>query len=198
MYFLRHANTEGDVKKVLEARNWEADVARSLTPKGIRQAIARRKQLGNLAFDLCIVSPAKRCWQTAQLLIGDSPNVVLVIEEVPTLYPISKGEVGKLMWDAFEELLYAPLDVYLQSKAGEAIAENGRVNAEAIKRVISNCPYKPQRILIVDHAVTLQAAGQHFTTDQRLFSQKVGEVEGFMIDTASQKATIIKDPELVS
>jgi len=195
MYFLRHGNTErqDELQKILESYDYEYDMKRNLTAKGRQQARRRKRQLGNPVFDLCVVSPPKRCKQTAEILLGDSQIEMI---EVPTLYPAPEGEAGKLMWEVFRELLYAPLSVYLESKIGEVMVENGKVNAEAIRRIIANYPAEPQRILIVDHAVTLQATGQNFTIERWPFSRSVGEVEGFMIDAPSKTATIIKDSSI--
>jgi len=190
MYFLRHGNTErqDELQKILASYDYKNDMKRNLTAKGRQQARRRKRQLGNLAFDLCIVSPPKRCRQTADFLLGDSKIEMI---EVSTLYPAPKGETGKLMWDVFKKLLYAPLSVYLQSEIGEVMVENGEVNAETIRRIILECPQEPKCVLVVDHAVTLQATGQNFTIDRELFSHSVGEVQGFVIDTVSQRATII-------
>lgn len=190
MYFLRHGNTErqDEIQDIMARCDYEDDMKRNLTAKGKQQARERREQLGNPAFDLCIVSPPERCRQTAGFLLGDSEAEMI---EVPSLYPAPRGETGKSMWGAFRELMYAPLSVYLQSEISEVILKNGRVNAEAIRKIISSHPTEPECILVVDHAVTLQATGQNFTTDRGLFSHKVGEVEGFVIDTASKRATII-------
>lgn len=190
MYFLRHGNTErqSELQKILESYDYKNDIKRNLTAKGRQQARKRREQLGNPVFDLCVVSPPKRCKQTAGILLGDSKIKMI---EVPTLYSTPKEETGKLMWEVFRELLYAPLPTYLQSEIGEIIIENGKVNAEAIRRVISECLTEPECVLVAGHAVTLQATGQNFTTDRELFYHSVGEVEGFVIDTVSQRATII-------
>jgi len=182
MYFFRHANAEGsvDLGTILANLEYRKDLKRGLTEEGMEQAQLRRKQLGDLVFDLCIVSPAKRCRQTAQILMGNCVEIPVI--ELPTLYPSPKAPNGELMWQTFEKLLYEPLSVYLESEAGEIFLQNGIENGDAITRIIAEHSPTPQNVLIVDHAVTLQAAGSQFTSDIEIFNFKVGEAEGFKIE----------------
>ena len=181
LYFFRHANVErqNDLRAILANLDYEKDLKRDLTEKGIKQAELRRKQLRNLVFDLCLISPAKRCRQTAQILLGDCAEIPII--EVPTLYLSPKTPNGKLMWRTFEKLLYESLSVYLKSETSEILLRNGVENGNAIKKIIAEHSPTPRNVLIVDHAVTLQAAGSQFTSDTEVFNSKVGKVEGFKI-----------------
>lgn len=182
LYFLRHANAEGgdDLETILATLDYQRDLRRGLTEKGVEQARLRREQLGNLVFDLCIISPAKRCRQTAQILLGNYVEIPII--EVPTLYSSPEAPNGKLMWQTFGKLLYEPLPVYLKSEAGKILLRDGIENGNAIKRIIAEYPPSPQKVLIAGHAVTLQAVGSQFTSDTEVFDSRVGEVEGFKIE----------------
>ena len=191
MYFFRHANAEKsvDLETILATLDYQKDLERGLTGKGVEQARLRRKQLGNLVFDLCIVSPAKRCRQTAQILIGNCVEIPVI--ELPTLYPSPKAPNGELMWRTFGKLLYEPLSAYLKSEAGEIFLQNGVENGNAIRRIIAEHSPTPQNVLIADHAVTLQAAGSQFTSDTEIFNFRVGEAEGFKIEMDTEEIVLL-------
>ncbi len=191
LHFFRHANAEGsdDLETILATFDYQTDLERGLTEKGMRQAQLRQDYLGDLLFDLCIVSPAKRCRQTAQRLIGYGMKIPII--ELPTLYPSPEAPNGKLMWKTFRRLLYEPLSAYLKSEAAEIILQNGVENGNAIKRIIAEHSPAPRNVLIVDHAVTLQAAGSQFTSDIEIFNFKVGEAEGFKIEMNTGEITLL-------
>lgn len=191
LYFLRHANAKGsdDLETILATLDYQRDLKRGLTEKGNEQARLRRKQLGNLIFDLCLISPAIRCLHTTHILLANCVETPII--EVPTLYFSPKAPNGKLMWQIFQEFLYKPLSEYLKSRAGEILLQNGVENGNAIKRIIAEHSPTPRNVLIAGHAVTLQAAGSQFTSNIKVFNFNIGEAEGFKIEMNTGKIVIL-------
>ena len=153
--FLRHANA----LPAQDARE-TSDQARPLSPKGIDQAATRHEALGNPEYNLVLCSPTIRAIQTAEIVSGNPRQRELVSELLPYQ--------GKEMDALFTKLGYAPLSDYRKEDGGlvDEIAQKAHVAiAQCIKgrMKIEGVPYyQDYRVLVVGHAVVLNAIGCAF------------------------------------
>jgi phosphohistidine phosphatase SixA len=153
--FLRHANAR-PATDALET----SDQARPLSPKGIDQAATRREALGNRNYSLVLCSPTIRTIHTSEIVSGNPRQRTFVSELLPYQ--------GEKMDALFAKLAYAPLSTYRKEDGG-LVDEVARQAHVAIVRCIKSRTkiesvpdYKDYRVLVVGHAVVLNALGCAF------------------------------------
>lgn len=173
--------------KITLVRHGKADKTSSLNHRlhnlsevGRAQARERREKLGNPQFDLVLHSILPRAQETARLVAGIDDETDTI--EIPGLY-MAENDPRELVIDkAFEKLGYASLELYL-IEAEIAISSLVMESQAEIERAVRESGATD--ILIVGHAVLLQALGKSLTgmglmgTGLPFNTCSVGECGGF-------------------
>ncbi|MBI2637076.1 MAG: histidine phosphatase family protein [Parcubacteria group bacterium] len=171
--FVRHGNTT----------KAERNEDRVLTEVGKLQALGfwtRCDELGLLPFDLVLTSPTTRAKQTAAIIAPDA--VTIALPELGTEIP---GEDGARLNKVYSRLKYAPLTEYLKEPGiGDILSRYVQIAALAIGVAMAKTGMPYQRVLVVGHAVLLNAigaGGDKFNAGGKeiLLSFPLGECEGF-------------------
>ena len=76
IYFVRHGETEDNIKDLLTGHN---DVV--LTKKGLTQSEEIAEELKNVKFDICFCSPLVRTKQTCEKLLKHHPKLKVVYDK---------------------------------------------------------------------------------------------------------------------
>jgi len=178
--FVRHGNTN-------KAEN---DLDRQLTDRGHQQAIHRGKRLAlGSTFDLGLSSHAVRAIVTRTLLLEaqDDPEGIPVTEAAELYAPT--GEDG----DRLDELV-AEIGSYLFRPYWEKDAKLfQRYAGPAIRKIRDAAMETDARnILVVGHAILLNALGFMLTSDVRLLDFEIGECQGFVLENG-QVTHLFKD-----
>lgn len=163
--FIRHGNAE----------EFEDDFKRKLTLLGMRQAMDRKLDLEK-EFDIVISSPAPRAFQTASIIAGTGISNVILCKELYSPASISDDEA---MDKLFEELDDSPLRQYLERDV-ELFNRYGRYAHDAIWNKIAN-NHEIEDVLIVGHAVLLNAVAGCFSSDPLIVNCHLGECEGLYL-----------------
>lgn len=186
LVFVRHGN---DNKAPV-------DDQRLLTHIGEAQSLTFRdkaRDLGLSPFDLVLCSPKTRTKQTAVII---APGVTLI--ELPELSTDIPGEDGALLNETYARLKYAPLGVYLLEPGMTGVMMRyGHAAHMAIDSAVAKAA-NPDRVLVVGHAVLLNAIGWYLTRydipNVALLSiTSLGECEGLYIKEDG-KVEIITNP----
>lgn len=164
--FVRHGNTDRS----------DRDEDRRLTEKGREQARIFKARY-RLAPQLALSSNAHRALETASVILEGQECPINVLAE---LYLA----VGKVETDAINGLFavhgYAPLATYIA--ADPEFFERYATRAAALIRKHAESAGADD-VMVVGHAILLNAIGLEFSNDPRLLTAFIGEVEGFTIET---------------
>lgn len=138
--FLRHGvnRREGD------------NFSRPLTELGRKQAVERRKALGNPSFDFVLTSPALRACQTAEII--GSGAIFRVVNELwpdPSFIQVCMAVLDKSGWLPL-------LSVYL-AEGEETILAGGKTAWDVVQAYINEHACKD--VLVVGHNPLMQSMG---------------------------------------
>ena len=174
LFFIRHGQTEANVKGILTGR-----LETNLTQKGIDDAIALSKELTE-EFDYYYCSPLTRTHQTLRAIKGD---VDFIIDERIT--EVSSGDwQGKLK----SELPEVEYDLY---KKGQLNPPNGESLEDVDKRIIlfledMFSKYKSdEKILVVTHNAFMRNLKRMFIDKDKVSEPK--NLEIFVINNQMYK-----------
>ena len=172
--FVRHANA-------IPKEEDKPDIARPLTEKGRKQALERRRQLDNPAFDLVLFSPTMRTDETGSIVAGSFSSSDFI--ELPELYT-PKGPDGEILDEMFSRLGYTPLESYYQEPAEsiECLERFARKAWNAILIKIRRA--RAKNILVVGHAIYLPSIGYQVSVGeerQKVFQWNMPEGGAFQV-----------------
>jgi len=178
IYFLRHGQTEWNVKKKLQGRT-----DTPLNENGRASAVECGKKLAGISFDYCITSPLKRAVDTADLILAENRQTkpVHTIDERLIEYCFGEWE-GRIFKGPGYELPVKEYGDYWDSLSDEMIypGMEGRVALTA--RVRSFLDEMTERfsdqdvnILVVAHGAVLRAV--HVLLDDSQNTFKIVPVE---------------------
>ena len=148
-YMVRHGKTT-------KADN---DLERVLTTEGENQAGAMSIKLANIEFAAAYVSPAMRTVQTADII-----DRTVNTEKIPELYLLDEkiAVMSKDLGTPVEgNMTYPPLEAWLAHEHGDHLNNFGINAAKAIQERINQLSETELNILIVGHAVLLNAMALH-------------------------------------
>ena len=180
LYFIRHGQTEANVKGVLTGR-----LETNLTQKGIDDAATLSKELKE-DFDYYYCSPLTRTHQTLRAIKGD---VDFIIDERIT--EVSSGDwQGKLKSELPEE----EYDLYkkglLNPPNGESLKDVDKRAKSFLEDMFSK--YKDdEKILIVTHNAFMRNLKRMFIDKDKVSEPK--NLEIFMVDNEMYKG--LNQPE---
>lgn len=100
------------------AKIGQQDQDRSLNETGIEQAKKLEQALINMAFDLALISPTNRNWQTAEIVLKDMPPEMMELE---ALLNHPDGQVNATIKAMYEELGHTTFRAYLRHPNAEAL-----------------------------------------------------------------------------
>lgn len=179
--FVRHG-------KALAAGEDGRDINRVLGEKGIAQAVSRKKQMGDIVFDLVLSSPAPRAHKTAAIVTGKPKNHIVVVE---ALYPQpDDGGIGTAIDKLFNRphLGYAPVSKYEAEPNGEGdVLMDWAYDAYTMCDIAIGRAGKNETVGIFGHAVCLPATGMAFCDGYPKLVDVIKEInlkecEGFVIN----------------
>ncbi|MDO8518463.1 MAG: histidine phosphatase family protein [bacterium] len=172
------------------------DILRPLGALGVEQARKRRQTLGAPTFDIIAASPAVRTVSTAALVSETLESSVIKFD---ALYSDTTSEQGKVLDALFEKLLYAPCSAYYAQQGGEVVREHGIAAWAVVYNLLIHVHIRS--MLVVGHAVLIQAMGQAICAGktemvERLGELNLGECEGYELtlndDTEVTELKIIR------
>ena len=182
LFFIRHGQTEANVKGILTGR-----LETNLTQKGIDDAVALSKELTE-EFDYYYCSPLTRTHQTLRAIKGD---VDFIIDERIT--EVSSGDwQGKLK----SELPEVEYDLY---KKGQLNPPNGESLEDVDKRIIlfledMFSKYKSdEKILVVTHNAFMRNLKRMFIDKDKVSEPK--NLEIFVVNDEMYKQLEQKEEE---
>lgn len=166
LYIVRHGQTDSNVNGKLLSTTDE-----DINNNGYDQALAVRKKLENIKFDLCFSSNYKRTISTANIIIDK--KIPIIIDE-----RINERDFGTLEGGAHDDK-YSPefWDYYLNKSCYEV---------EPLQKLFSRTKdflgylkenYDDKTILIISHAATIRAIHYNITgfdKETKLLSFSVG------------------------
>lgn len=176
LYFIRHGQTEANVKGILTGR-----LETNLTQKGIADAIELGKNL-DITFDYYYCSPLKRTQQTLKAIKGD---VSFIVDE--RLTEVYSGDwQGKLK----SEL---PQENFCLYKKGLLTPPNGESLEDVDKRILSFLndifsKYNNEKILVVTHNAFMRNLKRFFVKKEVLEPKNL---EIFVVDSGMYSKLII-------
>jgi broad specificity phosphatase PhoE len=182
IYFIRHGKT-GKAKE---------DGNRKLTRKGQRQAKKLGESLRDVRFDLVLSSTAQRCIQTARNILGDKSQTIIINADL--YVPGIETPDGKAIDTAFNQIGYQSYTAYMKTEARDGLSRYGQKNADTIEQIIQDQAVPPQNVLVVGHAVLLQAIAAKFAADEDdlPFHINIGEAEGIEVTIETGGVALIK------
>ncbi len=109
--FARHGQAD-------PAKIGQQDQDRPLNETGIEQAKSLERMLVNMVFDLALISPTNRNWQTAEIVLEDMRPEMMELE---ALLNHQDGSVNADIKAMYEELGHSTLRAYLRHPKAEAL-----------------------------------------------------------------------------
>jgi broad specificity phosphatase PhoE len=164
--FVRHGNTD----------KTKRDEDRCLTEKGREQA-RQFKVKYRVTPQLVLSSNARRALETAQVIVEGRQCPIKTLAELYLAANQAELEVIEALFAAHG---YAPLATYLA--ADRKFFEQYAMRAASMIRQLA-ATEGANDVLVVGHAIVLNAIGREFSSDPRLLTTMIGEAEGFSIDT---------------
>lgn len=152
--------------------------AHPLSSEGVCQALNCRIALGRPRFDLVLCSILRRSRETALIVANTSRSS---LTGIPGLFYEVEDPRGVALDQAFEELGYVSLQDYLQLPEVKGNIES--LAKESLDHIVTKVEeVSAENILVVGHAVLLQALGREMTGKDRPFTdRRIGECQGFQI-----------------
>lgn len=159
LYIVRHGQTDYNVEKRIQGT---LDIP--LNETGRLQALKTANILKDYSFDVILVSPLKRAFETASIIkksLGFENELIIV----DAFREISRGDLnGILLNDAKEKYpkLFndSSLSFYEQPPNGESINDFKIIVHSALSKVLNE--YKNKNILIVTHGITTSLIHRYF------------------------------------
>eukprot|EP01080_Neovahlkampfia_damariscottae_P006429 gene6429-10437_t len=191
---IRHGNTNS--VSITDQMTFEqkdkADLSRFLSEKGKEQCeTASKKYLKSLLplSNICIVSPAKRCYETKELFLQSiEKNCDFKTIEGKFLYPYHKNH--QKSEELFSKLKYDTLNNYLKHENSIEFLQFGENALNEILKILSTEKPTEGTILIFSHAVYSNAIAlklseilQIDSSSQMIKNVNLGEVEGFLLES---------------
>ncbi len=174
VYIIRHGETDLNSEGRLQGR-----IDHSLNQKGRDLAVETGEALKDVHFDLCISSPLKRAYETAELFLSanSEPDVPIITDD--RLIEYDWGEIDGLGCtpDNFEvpdpnyNLFFTDPLHYKPSHGGETLLDVVARTGQFMVDLMENEKYKDKTVLISTHGCALRGLMNPFCEDPMNFWQ---------------------------
>lgn len=166
----------------------QGDLDRPLSKNGERQALARRRILGNPQYDGVFATTALRTRMTAAIIANIPLEAVVVIPEISMEVNSRRGKALDTM---FGELGYKPLVEWYGHRNRRYVIAHAKKGMAAIEKAVGLLGNHDCRVLVVGHSYSicacvhraLRCVDDSLIKDplQNLTEMEIGEAEGFRL-----------------